>query len=171
MKAEDSQLLWKYLDGDCSTEEQQLIKQKLEEDNNFREEWLERKMLHESFQAMETEAPSMRFAANVMDNLPQLYQRATLPPLVRPFWTRAFTYSIIASTVILLIISILSPTGAGEGSSRWLLPEVKQIGDLFNVIPNEAFVLIASVSMGAVLLLWVDQMLKRRFNKNFKSAA
>ena len=45
MKAEDSQLLWKYIDGACSAEEQQLIEKKLKEDSSFKKEWMERGLM------------------------------------------------------------------------------------------------------------------------------
>ena len=163
MNTSDQQIIWKYIDGDCSPEEIREVEQKMATDPAFKAELEERKKLQQAFQAMETEEPSLRFAANVMDNLPEIYQRTAIPPLVRPFWTRAFLVSLVGAFLVLLVVFMLSPGAIANPDSFWGLQEAQQLGSWVNSLPAQLLVLISSLSFGSLLLIWIDRQPRHRF--------
>lgn len=74
MENEQSILIWKYLDGDCTPQEKEQVQHLLAQDATFAEELEMAKSLQETLQGMEPEHPSMRFSANVTEKLPALYR-------------------------------------------------------------------------------------------------
>jgi hypothetical protein len=74
MEKEMSILIWKYLDGECTQQENELVQQLLATDAGFEEELNLAKALQQALGALEPEEPSMRFAANVSEKLPALYR-------------------------------------------------------------------------------------------------
>ena len=74
MENEQSILIWKYLDGECTPQEKEQVQHLLTHDMAFAEELELAKSLQESLQKMEPEQPSMRFSANVTEQLPALYR-------------------------------------------------------------------------------------------------
>ncbi|WP_373549083.1 hypothetical protein [Haliscomenobacter sp.] len=74
MENEQSILIWKYLDGECTPQEKEQVQHLLTHDMAFAEELELAKSLQESLQEMEPEQPSMRFSANVTEQLPALYR-------------------------------------------------------------------------------------------------
>ena len=77
-----SELLWKYIDGQCTPEEVSRVERLLAEDAGFKREWAQRHKLHQHLRLEELEQPSMRFARNVMDRLPNLYRKLDIRPLI-----------------------------------------------------------------------------------------
>ncbi|MEL6944975.1 MAG: hypothetical protein AAFO82_20150, partial [Bacteroidota bacterium] len=80
------ELLWKYIEGNCTDAEQMAVKQALEDDVDLKKEWLERKILHQMMEKQELESPSMRFTKNVMESLPKLSNYAITSKQLRPFF-------------------------------------------------------------------------------------
>ena len=74
MENEQSILIWKYLDGECTSQEKEQVQHLLAQDTAFAEELELAKSLQETLQGMEPEQPSMRFSANVTEKLPALYR-------------------------------------------------------------------------------------------------
>lgn len=74
MENEQSILIWKYLDEECTPKEKEQVQHLLAHDTDFAEELAIAKSLQETLQAMEPEHPSMRFSANVTEKLPALYR-------------------------------------------------------------------------------------------------
>lgn len=61
--------LWEYLDGICSEADRQCIAQLISSNEVWKKKYAELKALQDELVSMETEHPSMRFTANVMDNI------------------------------------------------------------------------------------------------------
>lgn len=74
MENENSILIWKYLDGECSPQEKEEVQRLLSTDAAFAEELTLAQSLQETLQELEPEEPSMRFSANVAEKLPTLYR-------------------------------------------------------------------------------------------------
>ncbi|MCD6063505.1 MAG: hypothetical protein K0R82_1416 [Flavipsychrobacter sp.] len=61
--------LWEYLDGSCSETERQRIAQLISSNEVWRTKYDELQSMQTELTGMETHHPSMRFTANVMDNI------------------------------------------------------------------------------------------------------
>ncbi|MEO1713221.1 MAG: hypothetical protein AAFU60_07795 [Bacteroidota bacterium] len=72
MSVMEETLLWKYIDGDCTPEELALVEKMLAEEERIRQHFANMQLLHGDLLNLEMEQPSMRFTANVMEQLPVL---------------------------------------------------------------------------------------------------
>ena len=57
----DHQLLWRYIDGECSKTEEVQIQEHIEQAEPWREELQQKLLLHEVMKGMEPQHTSMRF--------------------------------------------------------------------------------------------------------------
>jgi anti-sigma factor RsiW len=102
MKNEQSILIWKYLDGECTPQEKEQVQHLLVQDAAFAEELEIARSLQETLQGLEPEQPSMRFGANVTEKLPALYRpihtSADILPkgLVRIFGSLVATVAVLS---------------------------------------------------------------------------
>ena len=156
------ELIWKYLDGSATDEERQAVSERMEEDPAFRSALLERKKLSDSLEEMETEQPSLRFATNVMDRLPDLY-RSTIEPLVRPFWIRFFFSTLaafLAGYFALVFFSLSRGQLPAEGQTS---SYAAKFAGLFPNIPSQVLSITAALSIAYLLLVLLDRRLKRQW--------
>ncbi len=72
MSVMEETLLWKYIDGDCTPAELALVEKMLAEEERIRKHFATMQLLHGDLLHLEMEEPSMRFTANVMEQLPVL---------------------------------------------------------------------------------------------------
>ncbi|MEM1218569.1 MAG: hypothetical protein AAGH79_06640 [Bacteroidota bacterium] len=72
MSVMEETLLWKYIDGDCTPQELALVEKMLAEEERIRQHFNTMKLLHGDLLNLEMQQPSMRFTANVMEQLPVL---------------------------------------------------------------------------------------------------
>lgn len=84
MENEQGILIWKYLDGECSPQEKEEFQRLLSTDVAFAGEFALAQSLQENLQQLEPEEPSMRFSANVADQLPTLYRPVHASPDLLP---------------------------------------------------------------------------------------
>ena len=85
------ELLWKYAEGSCDAPEKALAEQLLAEHPELQKELDLIREVHAGLGELEAESPSMRFAQNVMEELPaRLYPPLSAGALVGPFWKKLF---------------------------------------------------------------------------------
>ena len=156
------ELLWKYIDGDCSPEEAAQVERRLAEDPGFKREWAQRARLHQQLQQQEPEQPSLRFARNVMDRLPNLYRRLDVSPLISPFWQKALGG--VAGAMLLayfaLVFNVIETAGPGQGGQ---IPAIEAFVDTLAGLPTQALSIVSALSVGYILLTFADRKLKERF--------
>lgn len=157
------ELLWKYLDGECSPEETGAVEKLLAEDPEFKREWARRHKLHKQLQQQELEQPSLRFARNVMDRLPELYHKLDIRPLISPLWQKVLGG--LAGAFLLAYFALVYnfvETTAPDGASQ--IPAVQAFVDTLAGLPVQALSILLSLSFGYILLVVIDQRLKKRFD-------
>ncbi len=111
MENEQSILIWKYLDGECTPQEKEQVQHLLTHDNAFADELELAKSLQETLQDMEPEQPSMRFSANLVEKLPALYRPVHTSADILPKGLVRFFGSLVG-TVALLSLGLFF---AGQG--------------------------------------------------------
>ena len=160
-----SELLWKYIDGQCAPEEAARVEKLLAEDPAFRREWAQRHKLHQHLRLEEPEQPSMRFTRNVMDRLPNLYRKLNIRPLVSPFWQKAL--GALAGAFLLayfaLVFNVVETAGPGSSNPN---PQIQGFVDTLTSLPMQAMSILLSLSFGYILLTLVDRKLKKRFSRS-----
>lgn len=161
MKNFNEEQLWNYIDGSCSEEEKLEIEQALPENEALRLALAERMALHEALQKIEAEEPSMRFAANIMDQLQNI--RITLPQLVSPRLRRAFVIAMSSiSVAIIVLVSNLPESSATSGTEA--TPYVNSWVEWTTMIMNSPVtLLIGCLGVSFLLLSYLDGYLKKRF--------
>jgi anti-sigma factor RsiW len=123
--------LWNYIDSSCSEEEKQQIEQALPDNEELRLALAERMALHQALQKIEAEEPSMRFAQNIMDKLPNI--SFTLPQLVSPKLRRGFILAMTSLSVGIVVLVFNLPE-ASTTSGTETTPYVSQWIELTTTI-------------------------------------
>lgn len=111
MENEQSILIWKYLDGECTPQEKEQVQHLRTHDNAFADELELAKSLQETLQAIEPEQPSMRFSANLVEKLPALYRPVHTSADILPKGLVRFFGSLVG-TIALLSLGLFF---AGQG--------------------------------------------------------
>ena len=165
------QLIWKYLDGQCSAEEKAAIEQQLSSDENFRALLEERKSLDQAFEQLELEQPSLRFATNVMENLPALYQQLPVRQLLGPSWIKAFWGSLTALLVAAIAAAFYLPdssTANNPAYSRVIGDTLERIPDVL-LLPYKWAMILVAISCSFLLLMMLDRRMAARSSKKLSS--
>jgi hypothetical protein len=170
MENEQSILIWKYLDGECTPQEKEQVQHLLVQDAAFAEELEIAKSLQETLQAMEPEHPSMRFSANVTEKLPALYRpihtSADILPkgLVRIFGSVVGTVAVLSLGLFFAGQGVLgNQTGMGNHTG---LPqrEINIIGGYtldLGVFSNPMVFSIFLISLAVLSYFLMDFTLKK----------
>jgi len=82
MKFLIEQLIWDYLDGNCSPEEQKEIKRLIESDVRYRAAYQEQLEIQAALSKMDLEEPPMSFKRNVMEAVKAGPQPGSIKPLI-----------------------------------------------------------------------------------------
>ena len=161
MKDMDEILIWKYLDGLCDPAEKEEVEKRLLNDEKFKLALEQRSTLHKGLEGMEPEQPSMRFTLNVMENLPEMYNKlSVIPPLIQPVWR-----GIIVVTLALLFLTLpnlVVPSEEGTAGGVESLIQADQVNGLIQSIPFTYFVIAASLGLGFITLYFLDKRLKTK---------
>lgn len=157
-----SELLWKYIDGQCTPEEVSRVERLLAEDAGFKREWAQRHKLHQHLRLEELEQPSMRFARNVMDRLPNLYRKLDIRPLISPLWRKALTglAGLFLLAYFALVFNVVETAGPTSSPNQ----QLEGFIDTLTSLPMQAMSILLSLSIGYILLTFLDQQLKKRFS-------
>ena len=158
----NEELLWKYIDGECSPEEAARVKRLMEENLSLKKEWAQRLKLHQELQQQEAEQPSMRFTRNVMDRLPELYRKLNISPLISPFWRKALSgvAGIFLLAYFALAFNVIETAPPGSAPQY---PEVDTFVNTLTGLPMQVMSIVLALSLGFVLLSFADRKLKKRF--------
>lgn len=163
MKEEDKKLIWKLLDGEGTPTEREQAQERRSEDADFNLEFGMREHLHESLKKTEAEQPSMRFAMNIMDKLPQLYQR-TIKPLISPLWVKGFLYTMTA-LLVGYMGSVMYYVATTDEISPDAAPGAQTISNIFNSLSNQTWIMLGMLGFSYLFFVWLDKTLKKRFNR------
>jgi hypothetical protein len=159
MEKEMSILIWKYLDGECTQQENELVQQLLANNAGFVEEMNLAKELQQALTTLEPEEPSMRFAANVAEQLPNLYRpvqaNADLLPkgVVQAFGALVGGFGLVCLS--LFFVSKQFMQGQFNFFGRYTL----DLGVFSNPLVFSVFIF----SMGVLSYFFLDFTLKRLF--------
>ncbi len=162
MKEQDIHKIWQYLDNDITSSERAQVQKRATDDAAFHAELETRQRLHHALQQIEAEQPSMRFAVNVMDKLPQLYKKIVVQPLVNPLWVRGFFY-LLAALGLVYTGAVVQYVQSTEGTSS--LPGVEFLSGLLTAIPSQLWVMMATLCASYLAFVWLDRQLKKRFGR------
>jgi len=162
MKEQDHDLIWKYIDGDCTTLEVQYVEDQIEANPNFNKEWKQKLVLHETLKEIETHQPSMRFVMNVMDALPATNFGLRIAPLVPKRWIwKILIGSCFFVTTMVAVTWGNMPISAHfieQPPSLWMTYTHKILA-----IPASIWNIIAALTFAVLSLLGMDYWMKRRF--------
>ncbi len=154
----DHQLLWNYIDQDCSEAEQEQVQKRAESGEPWHEELQQKLLLHEVMQSIEPRHTSMRFVKSIMENLPDFNAKVVIPPLIPKDWIRNF---IAASILFITALMVVSWGNAPMSSSGQTLQTVSsQLMSQFESIPLKQWTQFASLLFGILTLLALDRFLK-----------
>lgn len=156
MREKDIELLWRYIDGQCSEAEQLRVAEQLAVNMRWKDAYNEivvfnQTLLHNT----ELEQPSMRFSKNVMDIVQSeafAYKKYSSRKLI---WIFSF---VIAALTIVLVIAGVTDIDWTSGKSLWSFKQIKL--DSSNII----FITLAINTILALVL--VDTLLKRKRPRN-----
>lgn len=154
------ELLWKYIDGACSPEEQAEVERLLAADEGFKLEWAQRQKLHQGLKEQPLEQPSLRFARNLMERLPGLYRKINIRPLFTPIQWRILYGSLGTFLAGYFYMFYMYVESGASGPSSPILDNILQT---VNSLPSQVMAVLAALSFGIITLVWLDRQLKRRF--------
>jgi hypothetical protein len=124
------ELLWNYIDGTCSTEEQKIVSALIKADETVRIQYQEILSLNNEFSAMELNEPSMAFTYNIMETIRTENAQVPLKATInnRIIWGIAAFF--ILSISLLLIFTMTTVSWSGGNTPINLpfsikLPDVK----------------------------------------------
>ena len=162
MKEQDHDLIWKYIDGDCTTVEVQYVENQIEGNPTFNKEWKQKLVLHEALKEIETHQPSMRFVMNVMESLPTPNFGLRIAPLVPQRWVwKTLVGSGLFVAMMLAVTWGNMPISAHfieQPPSPWMT-----YTHMILEIPASVWNIIAALSFAVLSLLGMDFWMKRKF--------
>jgi hypothetical protein len=115
---EDETLIWKYIDQDCTPEEEVLFQEKLKKNIGFQEQYKTILRLHNQLNLQEHEMPSFRFSKNVMEALPKRRPGKILFVKPASLVSRGYlvtVFSILFAVVTYLFLIDYRPAGSTAG--------------------------------------------------------
>lgn|GEM_PF-83869 len=165
--------LWDYIDGHCSPAERSAIEELLATNRDWQQKHRELLNLQQLLSSSELEAPSMRFAKNVMEEIARYHVAPATKSYVNKNIIRgigAFFVTMILGVLTYLIVQFKWSTGFGSGTGDLKLP-VEKLGlnrldnlnysRVFNSTYLIVFLAIAVIS-GLMLLDMYLQQKKRQ---------
>lgn len=157
-KEEEELLIWRFLDGDITRAEEQLIEDQLELDPNFRQRMADLRDLDLLLQKRKALLPSTRFAASVMEAIAK-------PIVSSPLISRKWFWRVAAGFLLIMFatgIGMNSLTIGTEGltEASWIL-SMQNKSMTFATHP--IFLLVAKVSSGVFSLFLLDRWFGKRY--------
>lgn len=150
--------IWEYIDGQLPPEEAAALKKQIEQDPDLQAAWRARYQLDRALAQMEPEQPSMRFAKNVMEKLPDLYGSLRPKPLVPKVAVRAFW-----ACFSLALAGLALASNSLYGTSR-VAPLLNQASTWSQSVPFQIWAIVAAVCTAFVFFYFLDKQLNKRFS-------
>jgi hypothetical protein len=157
--------LWNYIDGTCTSEEQQAISMLIDTDELYKQKYNELIQLNADFGAMELDEPSMAFTYNVME---AIRAENALKPLkarvdTRIIWGIGGFFVISITALLIFVLASINWHQTGNASTLQM-PKVDlnlpKISDIFSGNVMRGFIL-----FDLVLALFVfDTFLRKKLN-------
>ncbi len=157
MRAYDEELIWKFLDGDLTQSEEQLIVERLELDERFRAQMADLRDLDQLLATRTAELPSLRFTTAVMEQIakPMVVGSITLVPRKFALW--------YFSSFGLMLVSLLVLALNMEQTTTPLSHLTSSITEaMFQSIQLPFVQLLFQISIGIMVLVVFDRFLIRR---------
>ena len=161
--------LWDYIDGLSGAEEASAIEKLIRENREWREKYAELLELHAMIASAETEAPSLRFTKNVMEEI----TRHQIAPATRNYinnkiiWGIAFFFiALIGGFVLYAFSQVNWAAGGSNGVFGIDLTQVDYSPAFSNDLVN--FFMMTNVVIGLMLL---DRYLNEKRKKLHGSAS
>lgn len=156
MREEDIELLWRYIDGQCSEAEQLRVYEQLAVNTSWKDAYndiiaFNQTLLHNT----ELEQPSMRFSKNVMDVVQSeafSYKKYSSRKLI---WIFSF---VIAALTIIMVVAGVTDIDWTSGKSLWSFKQV--------TINRKGIVFITLAVNTILILVLIDTLLKRKHPRN-----
>ncbi len=157
------QLIWQYIDGECTEAERMELEALLKKDKKLQREVQEARQLHQQLQQLEPEQPSLRFSVNVMEQLPPLARRLWVEPFVPESVIRRFLAVMTGLFALFFILLLLSRKYYPEQTESTTSQAFETIAGSIAAIPQQWLVLVIIAASGTLLLLLLDRFLQSRF--------
>jgi len=155
--------LWDYIDGTCTPDEQQAISLLIEQDEIFRDKYLELLRLNQEFSTLELEEPPMAFTYNVMEAIRAEHAQKPLKTTVNQYIVNGIS-AFFVFTILTLLVIVLTSVHWSAGASTIQLPNI--------TIPNMTRFFTSPVIKGFLffdvilgLFLFDSYLRKRGFSK------
>lgn len=128
------ELLWKFAEGKCSPAEKTAVEKLLAEKPAVKAELNLIQEVQSALSGMEADGPSMRFAQNVMGNLPaKLYPPLSAGSLVGPFWKKTFWAGTALTAVAAVVAGLKS--GPSDTSLPYAGQAIEEVSGIFGQLP------------------------------------
>ena len=108
--------LWNYIDGSCTPDEQKAISLLIEQDEMYREKYIELLKLDSDFSLLELDEPPMAFTYNVMETIRAEHAQKPLKATINHTLIKGISIFFVL-TILALIVFILANLNWSAGSS------------------------------------------------------
>lgn len=135
------ELLWAYIDGNCTLAEHTAISARIESDEAYRLKYYELLKLNQEFKAMELDAPPMAFTCNVMETIRAEAAQKPLKAVINRKIIMGIT-AFFTVTIMLLLMYTLSKINwpvAGSTSGNGFLLTLPDVGAFITKPVKEGF--------------------------------
>ena len=164
-KEKDEELIWKFLDGDLTHDEESLVEEKLELDEQFRAQMADIRDLDALLAGRTAELPSLRFATAVMEQVQQGKTAGLSFSMLPQRLLRWYLASMGAMLLVLLVV-MANLNGSPVTFSTGTL----EIAETMSQILAKPYMqLFFQVSIGISLLILLDYRLRKRKTAQFSS--
>ncbi len=169
MNADITEQLWQLAAEELPEAQATALQQTLEADAELRQQFQEIQLLHQQLGRLEAEAPSMRFAKNVLERLPEPTQGLVGRWLLPARWWQALAGLTVGLIIVALfsLATVESQTGSATGTNfgmSWkaFIPNLSQ----------EFYYLLFLSSLTLIGVVLLDRIFQRRFGrKGFPTSA
>ncbi len=159
--------LWSLIDGTASAEEASTIKMLLESDAAWNARYQELLGMHQSLQLVSTDAPSLRFAKNVMEEITRLH----IVPVAKTYLNKKIIWGIGIFFVLILLgvmLYSLALTDTTESQDDFLIRNLDKLE--FSKMLNDTWVKVLLMINALLGLFLLDVYLNRK-RKIFRQKA
>jgi hypothetical protein len=118
--------LWNYIDGTCTTDEHNTISLLIEQNETYRDKYLELLSFNADMGAIELEEPSMAFTYKVMENIRADYARQPLKTRINNNIVKAiggFFVFTIAAILVYIMVNINWSAGTPVNMPEVIMPD------------------------------------------------
>jgi hypothetical protein len=119
--------LWSYIDGTCTSEEQQAISLLIEQDEVYRRKYQELLKLNQEFAGIELDEPPMAFTYNVMEAIRTEHAQVPLKAAIDKRIIKGISIFFVLTISVILIFALANinwSAGGAATASKLTLPNI-----------------------------------------------